>query len=738
MANELKFASKVVFLNGSAITLPMSSSDPVPASIGDLYYNDASSTVRFYNGISWVQIATAGNSGTIWKAAVRVASTGNLNLASMPASVDGVTLTVGDRFLAKDQTISFENGIYIFNGTGVGATRATDAATAADINGAMVSTLSEGTINFNRQFFESLQIIAIGADPVTFIRLGENNLIGGDMITVVGTNIKVDLATVSGLESTIPGNDAGKLRAKVDGATIYIDGGNQLAVAIGGISDAQVSTGANIALTKLAPLAINRAVATDASGFLVASTTTAAELGFVAGVTSSIQTQLNGKLSLSGGTMTGSINGGGFEALNFANPTSAQSLATKAYVDAVAQGLKPKAAVRAASLANVNLASMPASLDGVTLTSGDRLLIKNQTLPQANGIYIFNGTGSAATRSPDMDSLTPIDEVNGAYTFIQSGTQAGQGWVEQSVVVVLGTDPMVWVYFNDVTTLTIGTFDGQAPSANGLVISGLSLFAQSASATVPGMVNNTTQTMSGAKTFSTSVTSPIHSTSTVNPATTGVFRLANAEFVSWRNAGNTANVNLAVDSSNNLNLSSGGFTLNGSTSGSFTQAAAAITTPYTIIWPASQGGLNTIPTNDGSGNLTWTAGSTFVPVWHLVTLTFASFSAAALSNDVSLVVLPAKTMLHQVVIKHSAPANGAGITTYTLSIGTATNFSAYAQPFDVKQAVTNIARSITQIMDVPNFSSTHDVRIQAVSTGANLNAATTGTFDIWYMTSQLP
>lgn len=51
----------------------------------------------------------------------------------------------------------------------------------------------------------------------------------------------------------------------------------------------------------------------------------------------------------------------------------------------------------------------------------------------------------------------------------------------------------------------VGTFDGNTASASGISILGSSIFAQSASATNPGMVNTTTQTFIGAKTFSTSV-----------------------------------------------------------------------------------------------------------------------------------------------------------------------------------------------------------------------------------------
>lgn len=54
-----------------------------------------------------------------------------------------------------------------------------------------------------------------------------------------------------------------------------------------------------VAVTNLAPLTASRAIATDANGALTPATTTATELGYVAGVTSAIQTQLNGKSSTS-------------------------------------------------------------------------------------------------------------------------------------------------------------------------------------------------------------------------------------------------------------------------------------------------------------------------------------------------------------------------------------------------------------------------------------------------------
>jgi hypothetical protein len=145
---------------------------------------------------------------------------------------------------------------------------------------------------------------------------------------------------------------------------------------------------------------------------------------------------------------------GGFKLTNVATPTLATDAAPKGYVDAVAQGLKPKTAVRAATLVAGTLATSfedGDTIDGVVLAEDDRILIKDQAAPEENGIYIVQASG-APVRAPDFDSLSPIDEINGAYTFIQEGSQAGQGWAQQGAVAVLDTDPVVFVYFSDATS----------------------------------------------------------------------------------------------------------------------------------------------------------------------------------------------------------------------------------------------------------------------------------------------
>jgi hypothetical protein len=147
---------------------------------------------------------------------------------------------------------------------------------------------------------------------------------------------------------------------------------------------------------------------------------------------------------------------GGFNLTAVATPTAPTHAANKEYVDNAIEGAKPKQAVRAATTANVNLASALENgdiIDGVTLVTGDRVLVKNQSAPEDNGIYVVPASG-AASRSTDFDSLSPIDEVNKAYVAVQEGT-ANQGkiFIQYGNVATLGTDPVNFTFYNSVSSL---------------------------------------------------------------------------------------------------------------------------------------------------------------------------------------------------------------------------------------------------------------------------------------------
>jgi hypothetical protein len=162
--------------------------------------------------------------------------------------------------------------------------------------------------------------------------------------------------------------------------------------------------------------------------------------------------------------------------------TNTTQLATTAFVQAglsaLETGLKPKQAVRAASSSNIAIASgvvNAASIGGVTVATGDRVLLYGQSAPEENGIYIVAASG-AASRATDFDALTPTDEINRAWVPVQEGTHAGKIYVQYGTVATLGTDPITFTFYDPITALAGGdmiTLTGSTISVDLAAVSGL-------------------------------------------------------------------------------------------------------------------------------------------------------------------------------------------------------------------------------------------------------------------------
>jgi len=150
----------------------------------------------------------------------------------------------------------------------------------------------------------------------------------------------------------------------------------------------------------------------------------------------------------------------------FGTPTDDAHAATKAYVDAARSGLDVKQSVRAATTAAVLLASgleNGDAIDGITLATGDRVLVKNQGTASENGIYVVQASG-AAVRATDFDGTGEVS--GGAFTFVEEGTvNADSGWVVTSNgAITVGTDAIAWVQFSGAGQITAG--DGLTKSGN--------------------------------------------------------------------------------------------------------------------------------------------------------------------------------------------------------------------------------------------------------------------------------
>lgn len=206
-------------------------------------------------------------------------------------------------------------------------------------------------------------------------------------------------------------------------------------IADGAINDAKVQAGAAIASSKLA----------DGANFIKKD-------GSVA---------MTGELAMGAQKITG-----------LGTPTNTTDAATKAYVDGLISGLNSlfdgKGSVRAASTANVTVSNPgTAVFDGITLTSGDRLLLKNQSSQAENGIYVFNGSGSALTRATDFDAWAEIP--GGVVTVEEGTTNADTIWLSTANAGgTLGTTAITWFQIPTSSSgLTSSNFvDRETPSGS--------------------------------------------------------------------------------------------------------------------------------------------------------------------------------------------------------------------------------------------------------------------------------
>ena len=141
---------------------------------------------------SYVDNAVAGLS---WKDSVRVRAAANVNIAAPGTTVDGVTMVAGDRVLLSAQTTGGQNGLYVWNGSGIAMTRALDADTAGELVG-MAVFIEEGTSADTGWTLTTNAPIVVGTTALAFAQFnGAASFTAGNGLTQTGNTIDVGAGT---------------------------------------------------------------------------------------------------------------------------------------------------------------------------------------------------------------------------------------------------------------------------------------------------------------------------------------------------------------------------------------------------------------------------------------------------------------------------------------------------------------------------------------------------------------
>jgi hypothetical protein len=453
------------------------------------------------------------------------------------------------------------------------------------------------------------------------------------------------------------------------------------------ITNAKVATSAAIAATKIHD-----------------GTVSNTEFGYLDGVTSAIQTQLDAKLvkannlsdltsastartnlglgtiatqaasnvAITGGTITG-----------LSSPTAGSEPTTKTYVDNLVTGLKTRIICRAASTANVTIASALENgdtLDGVTLVTGDRVLLKNQTTDSQNGIYTVVASGSAS-RDTDFDTIT---ELAGQLVIIQEGT------ANADTIYLCTTD----------TSATLGTtsitFTQVTPSNSGTVTS---------VATGTGLTGGTI-TSSGTIAIDTSVVTTLTGTQTLTNKTLTtpvISSISNTGTLTLPTSTDTLVGRATTDTLTNKTLT--------------TPVITSISNTGTITLPTSTDTLVGKATTDTLTNKSISLGT------NTITGTTAQFNTALSDGDfVTLAgteTLTNKTLtlptIDNIKIGYTTTATAAGTTTLTVS----SNYKQYFTGSTTQTVVLPVVTTLTlgHTFEIHN-NSTGSLTIN--SSGSNL------------------
>lgn len=480
-------------------------SDPTGMTSGNkgrMIFNTTSNVYKFWNGTSWVTLSTGGDAAAL-QAEVDALETAlgsffnsdgtfNATAANALANVDGAT-TLSEVLADLDAAVAGKdalaeltdvdvtgvvNGQFLqYNGTSskwedhtlVAADLSDVTATAAELNILDGATLTVTELNYVDGVTSPIQTQLDGKQALdaglTALATGGTGIVAQDGDTIAWRTLTAPAAGIA----VTNGNGVG---------------GNPTLALADGLASVEALATTGFVVQSAADTFITRDIATASAGRITVSngdgvagsptldlatvTDTGAgsfvkisrdAYGRVTGTQSVVALDITGLvdstyINVSGDAMGGELAMSGFKITGLGDAVAGTDAVNKNYVDALTSGLSWKQAVRAASTGNVNLASAPATLDGVTLAVGNRVLLKDQTTASENGIYIFAGSGQPLSRATDMNTAA---EFSSASVLVQEGTTlADTGWTQTAEITTVDTDTVTFAQFTGAGSYVAG------------------------------------------------------------------------------------------------------------------------------------------------------------------------------------------------------------------------------------------------------------------------------------------
>jgi len=445
-AGELAYSS-----NSKKLFVGHPSSAAVTTIGGDLYVEMLDHTAGTLTASSAIVVDSSSKVDRLLTGATAITGANN-TLATTASALTIKTVTSGNL------TVSSAGDLILAHGGTLNLASQSNSLTIIDDNAAALD-INEGGTSYIKL------ITTNGAEE---IELGKN-------VDLNGTLDVSSSATVNSLSSNGAISAAGNLTINTNKFTVTSGEGNTSIAGTLGVTNAATFSDS---LTVTGALTGNGNVTLgNASGDTITVTGTA---------TFAESADFDGGLTVAGSQ---TVDMGGNRVTNIGTPSQATDATTKAYVDSVKQALDIKDSVRVATTAALTAtynngtggvgatltadANGAVSIDSVSLSSGDRVLVKNQSDASENGIYSVTTVGDVSnpfvlTRTIDADSSSEV--TGGMFTFVEEGTNADAGFVLSNITgsATIGTDNLTMTQFSGAGSVTAG--DGLAKSGNTLSV----------------------------------------------------------------------------------------------------------------------------------------------------------------------------------------------------------------------------------------------------------------------------